>query len=108
MSQATSTEEKYAHIDEKDKQSVIEKVSTTQKRLENQTVGQSERAKDVSPVLTSAEIETNWFIMRFRFDKVEAQASYTPGSGTQALESDAPKNETPAKRVSEIEVEVFS
>jgi hypothetical protein len=57
MSQATSTDEKYAHIDEKDKQSVVEKVATIQKWLEDQTVRQSEGSKDVDSVLTSAEIE---------------------------------------------------
>lgn len=56
MSQATSGDEKYAHIDEKDKQSVIEKVATVQKWLEDQIVRQSERPKNVDPVLTSAEI----------------------------------------------------
>lgn len=57
MSQATSAEEKYAHIDEKDKQSVVEKVATVQKWLEDQNVRQSERPKNIEPVLTSAEIE---------------------------------------------------
>ena len=57
MSQATSAEEIYAHIGENDKQSVIEKVATIHKWLEDQTVRQSERPKDVEPVLTSAEIE---------------------------------------------------
>ncbi|KAG6837011.1 hypothetical protein H0H93_016473 [Arthromyces matolae] len=56
MSQATSGEEKFAHIDEKDKQSIVEKVATVQKWLEDQTVRQSERPKNVDPVLTSAEI----------------------------------------------------
>ncbi|KAJ7123924.1 heat shock protein 70 family [Mycena filopes] len=45
MAQATSGEEKYAHIDEKDKQSVVEKVATVQKWLEDQI-----------PVLKTAEI----------------------------------------------------
>lgn len=57
MAQATSTEEKLAHIDEKDKQSVVEKVATVQKWLEDQIVRQAERPKNVDPVLTSAEIE---------------------------------------------------
>lgn len=57
MAQATSNEEKLAHIDAKDKQSVVEKVATVQKWLEDQIVRQAERAKNVDPVLTSAEIE---------------------------------------------------
>jgi heat shock protein 4 len=57
MAQATSNDEKLAHIDEKDKQSVVEKVATIQKWLEDQIVRQAERPKNVDPVLTSAEIE---------------------------------------------------
>ncbi|PPQ97892.1 hypothetical protein CVT26_013064 [Gymnopilus dilepis] len=57
MSQATSSDEKFAHIDAKDKQSVVEKVATVQKWLEDQLVRQGERPKDVDPVVTSAEIE---------------------------------------------------
>ncbi|EMD33816.1 hypothetical protein CERSUDRAFT_142155 [Gelatoporia subvermispora B] len=56
MAQATSSEERFAHIDEKDKQPIIEKCATVQKWLEDQIVRQSERAKDADPVLTSAEI----------------------------------------------------
>ena len=53
MSQATSTEEEYVHIHEKDRQSVIEKVAMIQKWLEDQTVRQSERAEDLELVLTN-------------------------------------------------------
>ena len=56
MAQATSGEERFAHIDEKDKQSIVEKCATVQKWLEDQIVRQSERAKNVDPVLTSAEV----------------------------------------------------
>jgi heat shock protein 4 len=56
MTHATSADEKYAHIDEKDKQSIVEKCATVQKWLEDQTVRQAERPKDVDPVLASAEI----------------------------------------------------
>ncbi|KAJ7040842.1 heat shock protein 70 family, partial [Mycena alexandri] len=56
MAQATSGEDKYAHIDEKDKQSVVEKVATVQKWLEDQIVRQAESPKNIEPVLKSAEI----------------------------------------------------
>lgn len=56
MSQATSTEERLAHIDEKDKQAVVEKVATIQKWLDDQIVRQLERPKNVDPILTSEEI----------------------------------------------------
>ena len=57
MSQATSSDEKYAHIEEKDKQAVVEKVATIQKWLGDQKARQDERPKNVDPILTSAEIE---------------------------------------------------
>ncbi|KAI0302594.1 heat shock protein 70 [Russula brevipes] len=56
IAQATSAEERFAHIDEKDKQSIVEKAVTIQKWLEDQSVRQTERPKNVDPVLTSAEI----------------------------------------------------
>ncbi|THH12785.1 hypothetical protein EW146_g7370 [Bondarzewia mesenterica] len=56
MSQATSSDDKYSHIDEKDKQSIVEKCATVQKWLEDQNVRQAERPKNVDPVLTVAEI----------------------------------------------------
>ncbi|KAF7324818.1 Heat shock protein [Mycena kentingensis (nom. inval.)] len=57
MSQATSADDKYSHIDEKDKQSVVEKVATVQKWLEDQIVRQAESPKNVDPVLKGADIE---------------------------------------------------
>ena len=56
MGQATSTDDKYAHIDVADKQSVVEKVATVQKWLEDQIARQVEKPKNVDPVLTSAEM----------------------------------------------------
>lgn len=56
LSQATSTDDKYSHIDEKDKQSIIEKAATIQKWLDDQIARQSERPKNVDPVLTGADI----------------------------------------------------
>jgi heat shock protein 4 len=53
---ASSTEEKYAHIEEKDKQSVVEKCANTQKWLDDQIIRQAERPKNVDAVLTEAEI----------------------------------------------------
>ncbi|KAJ4488958.1 hypothetical protein C8J55DRAFT_557978 [Lentinula edodes] len=53
---ATSSKEKFSHIDEKDKQSIVEKVAVTQKWLEDMTVQQMEREKFRDPVLTTAEI----------------------------------------------------
>lgn len=56
MSQATSDDEKYAHIEAKDKQAVVEKCATVQQWLEDQIARQSERPKNVDPVLKSADV----------------------------------------------------
>ncbi|KAG6336640.1 hypothetical protein ID866_2447 [Astraeus odoratus] len=56
LAQATSTEEKYMHIEEKDKQAVVEKCATIQKWLDDQVARQAERPKNDDPVLKSADI----------------------------------------------------
>ena len=56
MTQATSNDERFAHIEEKDKQSIVEKCATIQKWLEDQNVRQSERPKNTDPVFTAAEV----------------------------------------------------
>ncbi|KAG0707014.1 heat shock protein 70 family [Suillus ampliporus] len=56
ISQATSSDDKFAHISETEKQKVVEKCATVQKWLDDQTARQAERPKNVDPVLTSAEI----------------------------------------------------
>lgn len=56
LAQATSGDEKFSHIEEKDKQSVVEKTVTMQKWLDDQVARQAERPKNVNPVLTAAEI----------------------------------------------------
>ena len=97
MSQATSGDEKYAHIEEKDKQSVVEKVATVQKWLEDQIVRQLERPKNVDPVLTSEEIgkkrdEIIYFATPI-LTKPKPKPPVVP-SGTQTPKSNA---ETPEK-----------
>lgn len=54
--QATSTEERFSHIDEKDKQSIVEKCATIQQWLDDQVARQSEKAKNVDPVLKGSEV----------------------------------------------------
>ncbi|KAH8107653.1 heat shock protein [Cristinia sonorae] len=56
MSEATSSDDKYSHIEEKDKQSIVEKCATIQQWLEDQIARQTERAKNVDPVLKSSEV----------------------------------------------------
>ncbi|KAF9432725.1 adenyl-nucleotide exchange factor sse1 [Entomortierella beljakovae] len=56
MSQATSSEEKYAHIPEAEKNSIVEKVSKAQTWIENKEERQSMLKKYETPAITSAEI----------------------------------------------------
>lgn len=55
-SQATSADDKFAHISESEKQKVVEKCATVQKWLDDQTARQAEKPKNADPVLTSTEI----------------------------------------------------
>ena len=56
LAQATSGEERWAHLEDKDKESVVERAATIQKWLDDQIARQAERPKNVDPVLTSEEI----------------------------------------------------
>ena len=56
IQQATSGEERFAHIEEKDKQSIVEKAVTMQKWLGDSIAKQAERPKHLDPVVTTAEI----------------------------------------------------
>jgi heat shock protein 4 len=56
MAKATSGDEKYSHIDEKDKQSIVEKAVTIQQWLDDQVARQAERPKHADPVLRIADI----------------------------------------------------
>jgi len=57
LSQATSIDERWDHIDQKDKDSVIEKAANVQKWLDDQVARQAERPLNVNPVLTEDEVE---------------------------------------------------
>jgi len=57
LSQATSGDEKWAHIESKDKEAVIEKAVNTQKWLDDSVAKQAERPKNVAPVFTCAEMK---------------------------------------------------
>ncbi|KAF8644816.1 hypothetical protein AX16_008273 [Volvariella volvacea WC 439] len=115
MSQATSSDEKYAHIDEKDKQSVVEKVANVQKWLEDQIARQVERPKNVDPVLTSAEIgkkrdEVIYFsIPILTKPKPKPSVTPTPNSGTpppqQGQQQQTPPQKEEDKGPSEMDVD---
>lgn len=98
MAQATSAEERYAHIEEKDKQSIVEKCATIQKWLDDQIARQSERPKDIDPVLKGADIlkkkdEIIYFATPIlskpkpKPPKVEPTPTGTPNGGTQTPQS---------------------
>jgi heat shock protein 4 len=57
MSQATSGEERYSHIEPEKLQSVVEKAATIQKWLEDQLARQAEKPKIQPPIVTTEEIK---------------------------------------------------
>ncbi|GMK56531.1 hypothetical protein CspeluHIS016_0303710 [Cutaneotrichosporon spelunceum] len=57
LSKAQNGEEQYSHISDEDKQKVIEKCANTLSWLENQLARQSEKPKNVNPVVTSDEMD---------------------------------------------------
>jgi len=98
MGQATSAEERYAHIEEKDKQSIVEKCANIQKWLEDQIARQSERPKNVDPVLKGADVlrkkeEIIYFATPIlskpkpKPPKVDPTPTGTPNNGTQTPQS---------------------
>lgn len=103
ISQATSSDPKYEHIDAKDKQSVVEKAATIQKWLDDQIARQSEKPKNVDPVLKGADIlkkkdEIIYFatpiLMKPKPKPVKVDATPTgtpqPQSGTQTPSEQPP------------------
>ena len=105
MSQATSEDDKYSHIDVKEKQSVVEKCATVQKWLEDQSARQSERAKNVDPAFTAAEVlkkkdEIIYFatpILTKPKPKPKVDPTGTPGTETPKQGTETPKTDEQAK-----------
>ncbi|KAJ7198776.1 heat shock protein 70 family [Mycena pura] len=107
LTQATSADDKYAHIDEKDKQSVVEKVATVQKWLEDQIVRQAESPKNVDPVLKSVDIEAKRDEVIYFATPIltrpkpkppvvpGATPSGTPGGGTPGTQTPKTGKDTP-------------
>ena len=95
-SQATSEDEKYAHIDQAEKQSVVEKVATIQKWLDDQLARQAEKPKNVDPVFTCADVlkkrdELVYFASPIMTKpKPKPKVESTPGSGTQTPKTPDP------------------
>lgn len=108
ISQATSPDDKFAHIADSEKQKVVEKCVTVQKWLDDQNARQAEKPKNADPVLTSAEIgkkreEVIYFaipiLTKPKPKPVKAEGTsgtQTPQSGTQTPDAGAqgpPKGE---------------
>lgn len=92
MSQATSGEERFAHIDEKDKQSIVEKCATVQQWLEDHIARQTEKPKNVDPVLRAADVnkkrdEIIYFatpiLSKPKPKPPKVEGTQTPQSGTE-------------------------
>jgi len=111
MTDATSTDEKYSHIDEKDKQAVIERVVIVRQWLEDRIARQSEKPKNVDPVLTTMEImkkrdEVIYFchpLLAKPKPKIPSSGTETPKSGTETP-NPPPQKEEP-KGPSEMDVD---
>lgn len=111
MTDATSTDEKYSHIDEKDKQAVIERVVIVRQWLEDRIARQSEKPKNVDPVLTNVEImkkrdEVIYFchpLLAKPKPKVPGSGTETPKSGTETPNPPPQKEES--KGPSEMDVD---
>ncbi|KAF9234292.1 heat shock protein 70 family [Melanogaster broomeanus] len=91
MSQATSLDEKFVHLDPKDKNAVVEKCATIQKWLEDQIARQAEWPKNQDGVLKPADILKKDEIIYFAIPiltkpkpkSVPPNGTQTPQSGTQ-------------------------
>ena len=91
LTQATSEEEKFAHIDASEKQQIVEKVATIQKWLDDQLARQAEKPKNVDPVLTCADIlkkkdELIYFAVPI-LSKPKPKPKVDPASGAETPKS---------------------
>ncbi|KAL7419258.1 adenyl-nucleotide exchange factor sse1 [Cryptotrichosporon argae] len=111
LSQAQSGDEKYSHIDEADKTKVIEKCATTQQWLEDKLARQSERAKNVDPVITSAEIEKRKDDVVFTSaailnrPKPKTAKADEPASGQQTPKEDKMDTDEQGPEIQEMDVD---
>lgn len=100
LAQATSTDEKYSHIDEADKQKVVEKCVLEEQWLKDMEARQGERAKNVDPVLKNEQVlkkrdEVIYFaapIMGRQKPKVPAGGGSSTG-GTPGTQTPQPPQE---------------
>ncbi|KAF9241764.1 Hsp70 protein-domain-containing protein [Melanogaster broomeanus] len=103
MSQATLSDEKFAHLDPKDKNAVVEKCATIQKWLEDQIARQAERPKNQDGVLRPVDIlkkkdEIIYFaipiLTKPKPKAIPPNGTQTPQSGTQTPDPGAKQEKT--------------
>jgi heat shock protein 4 len=97
---ASSTDERFAHIDDKDKQSVLEKCATVHKWLDDLVARQAERPRDEDPVLKTVDVakkrdEVIYFATPILTKpKPKPPVVPTPSGGTPK-ETGTPRTDTP-------------
>jgi heat shock protein 4 len=119
LAQATSADDKYAHIDDKDKTAVVEKCATVQKWLDDQIARQAERPKNEDPVLRVADVvkkreEVVYFVIPIltkpkpkpvKVDTPNGPGTQTPQSGTQTPDPGAKQQQQQQEGPSEMDVD---
>lgn len=101
MTYAQSEDERYAHIDPKEKEKIVEKCATIQHWLESQVARQAERPKNVDPVLSGAELskkrdEIIYFATPI-LSKPKPKPVVEPAAATGEAPKEAPKGEKKAE-----------
>lgn len=103
MQQATSGDERWDHIDAKDKESVIERAAIAQKWLDDNVARQAERPLNIDPILNEEDVEKKrqdliYFATPI-FSKLKPKKTTTetpPTSSTPNPEQQAPQQDKPA------------
>lgn len=99
LAQATSTEDKYSHIEETEKQKVVEKCVVEEQWLKDMEVRQGERAKNVDPVLRNEEVlrkrdEVIYFAAPI-MGRPKPKVSVAGGGGGSSSTGGTPGTQTP-------------
>lgn len=109
MSQATSGDERWDHIDAKEKESVVERAAVLQKWLDDNVARQAERPLDVDPVLREEEVEKKrqeliYFATPI-FSKLKPKPKNTSETATPQPEPEKPAEPAPEEGPTEMDVD---
>lgn len=111
LAQATSGDEKYSHIDEKDKTAVIEMAAKLQKWLDDNVAKQAERPKNVAPAFTLSELRqkkdelANFAIPLLNRPKPKPKTETPQPSGTSTPQPPPEKEQKAPNEPPEMEVD---